>query len=97
MPRRRIQERIEGSVAKAIATDDPIELDLVIQELRRALHEHSERLRKTGRRQIPPYRIKIPLWRSLPIEHPAPSAYLLSFHTYRKSLSLAVATLRALL
>ena len=46
MPRRRIQERIEGSVAKAIATDDPTELDLVIQELRRALHEHSERLRK---------------------------------------------------
>ena len=46
MPRRRLQDRIEDLVTKAIATDDPHELDAVIQQLRECLHEHSERLRK---------------------------------------------------
>jgi hypothetical protein len=34
MPRRRLQDRIEDLVTKAIATDDPHELDAVIQQLR---------------------------------------------------------------
>jgi len=33
-------------LTKAIATDDPNELDVVIQELRKCLHEHSGRLRR---------------------------------------------------
>jgi hypothetical protein len=49
MMRRRLQDRIEALVAEAIATDDPRDLDAVIRELRKVLHEHSEGLRKPAR------------------------------------------------
>ena len=43
--RRRLHDRIEDLVTKAIATHDPDELDAVMRKLREALHTHSERLR----------------------------------------------------
>jgi len=46
MLRRRLQDRIEDLVSQSVATDDPHELDVVIQKLRECLHEHPERLRK---------------------------------------------------
>ena len=49
MIRRRLQDRIEALVAEAIAIGDPHDLDAVIQELRKVLHEHSEGLRKLAR------------------------------------------------
>jgi hypothetical protein len=54
MPRRRLQDRIEDLVTKAVATDAPRELDPVIQELRQRLHEHSERLRKLAADKLAP-------------------------------------------
>ena len=44
---RRLQDRIEILVTKALGTRDAAELDQVIQDLREALHEHSRRLRRT--------------------------------------------------
>ncbi len=44
---RRLQDRIEILVTKALSTRDPAELDRVIQDLREALHEHARRLRET--------------------------------------------------
>jgi ABC-type transporter Mla subunit MlaD len=43
---RRLADRIETLVTKALGTRDPTELDQVIQELREALHEHAKRLRE---------------------------------------------------
>jgi hypothetical protein len=43
---RRLQDRIEILVTKALATRDTDELEQVIQDLREALHEHAERLRE---------------------------------------------------
>ena len=43
---RRLADRIETIVTKALGTRDPTELDQVIQELREALHEHAKRLRE---------------------------------------------------
>ena len=43
---RRLQDRIEIIVTKALGTRDPNELDQVIQELREQLHEHARRLRE---------------------------------------------------
>ena len=43
---RRLQDRIEILVTKALATHDADELEQVIQDLREALHEHAKRLRE---------------------------------------------------
>jgi hypothetical protein len=43
---RRLQDRIEILVTKALGTRDADELERVIQDLREALHEHSKRLRE---------------------------------------------------
>jgi hypothetical protein len=44
MLRRRLQDRIKALVTRALATHDPDVLDAVIQQLREALHEHTERV-----------------------------------------------------
>jgi hypothetical protein len=43
---RRLQDRIEILVTKALGTRDANELEQVIQELRESLHEHAKRLRE---------------------------------------------------
>jgi ABC-type transporter Mla subunit MlaD len=43
---RRLADRIETLVTKALGTREPDQLDQVIQELREALHEHAKRLRE---------------------------------------------------
>ena len=45
MPNRRLQDRIEALVTKALATPNPVEIDEILLELREALLEHAERLR----------------------------------------------------
>lgn len=45
---RRLQDRIEILVTKALGTRDPDQLEQVIQDLREALHEHAKRLREAG-------------------------------------------------
>ena len=45
-PTRRLQDRIEVLVTKALGTRDADELEQVIQDLRKALHEHAKRLRE---------------------------------------------------
>lgn len=47
MPQRRLQDRIEALVTKALATHDPNELDEVIRQLGEALHEHAKLLRNS--------------------------------------------------
>ena len=43
---RRLADRIEILVTKALSTRDNDQLKQVIQELREALHEHAKRLRE---------------------------------------------------
>jgi len=43
---RRLQDRIEILVTKALGTRDADELEQVIQDLREALHEHAKLLRE---------------------------------------------------
>ena len=43
---RRLQDRIEVLVTKALGTRDADELEQAIQDLRVALHEHARRLRE---------------------------------------------------
>lgn len=43
---RRLQDRIEILVTKALGTRDADELEQVIQDLREALHEHAKRLQE---------------------------------------------------
>ena len=43
---RRLADRIETLVTKALGTREPDQLDQLIQELREALHEHAKRLRE---------------------------------------------------
>ena len=45
MPNRRLQDRIETLVTKALATTNLVEIDEILVELREALLEHAERLR----------------------------------------------------
>ena len=45
---RRLADRIEILVTKALSTRDPDQLDQVIQDLREALHEHAKRLREAN-------------------------------------------------
>ena len=48
MLRRRLHDRMKALVARALATYDPEALEMVIQQLREALHEHVERVRQFG-------------------------------------------------
>ena len=48
---RRLADRIETLVTKALGTREPDQLDQVIQELREALHEHAKRLREADAAQ----------------------------------------------
>ena len=43
---RRLADRIETLVTKALGTRDADQLEQVIQELREVLHEHAKRLRE---------------------------------------------------
>jgi hypothetical protein len=43
---RRLQDRIEILVTKALGTRDADELEQVVQDLREALHEHAKRLQE---------------------------------------------------
>jgi hypothetical protein len=43
MPERRLQDLIENLVVKALASEDPAELDKIIEQLKAALHEHLRR------------------------------------------------------
>jgi len=43
---RRLQDRIEILVTKALGTRDADELEQVIRDLRETLHEHAKRLRE---------------------------------------------------
>ena len=43
MPERRLQDLIENLVVKALASENPAELDGIIEQLREALHEHLKR------------------------------------------------------
>jgi len=51
MPRRRLQDRIEDLVTKAIATDDPHELDAVNASTSTLNDSGNWRLTSSGRRQ----------------------------------------------
>jgi len=44
---RRLEDRIRNLCAKAVASEDSPELQEVFEQLRAALHEHNERLRKS--------------------------------------------------
>jgi hypothetical protein len=50
MPNRRLQDRIEALVTKALATSAPDEIDKILLELRDALLEHATRLREAATR-----------------------------------------------
>lgn len=50
--RRRLEDRIRDLCAQAIAADGGPELDVIIPELRRAIHEHIERLRKKAAEKL---------------------------------------------
>jgi len=45
---RRLEDRIRYLCAKAVASEDSPELHEVFEQLRAALHEHNERLRKSS-------------------------------------------------
>jgi len=53
---RRLEDRIRGLCAKAVATDDTAELRKVLEELRAAIHDHTKRLRKLAVSPVPPER-----------------------------------------
>lgn len=48
MPERRLQDVIENLVVKALASENPAELDKTIEQLRKALHEHLRRKKKAA-------------------------------------------------
>jgi hypothetical protein len=48
----RFHDRINALVTRAVATDDPAELEGVIRELREALHEHAKSLRKLAAEKL---------------------------------------------
>jgi hypothetical protein len=51
MPSRRLEDRIRELCAKAVAADSS-ELSAIFSELKSALHEHSERLRKLAAEKL---------------------------------------------
>jgi uncharacterized coiled-coil protein SlyX len=52
VPRRRLEDRIQDLAARAVAARDPVEVNDVIHELRAALHEHADRLRKLAAKKL---------------------------------------------
>ena len=48
MPNRRLQDRIETLVTKALAISNPVEIDEILVQLREALLEHATRLREAA-------------------------------------------------
>ncbi len=48
MPNRRLQDRIETLVTKALAISNPVEIDEILMQLREALLEHATRLREAA-------------------------------------------------
>jgi hypothetical protein len=45
---RRLEDRIRSLCAQAVATEDLAELNTILESLRAAIHEHTERLRKAA-------------------------------------------------
>ncbi len=59
---RRLEDRIRRLCAEAVNTTDPVQLNPILEQLRLALHEQVERLRKlAGKHPIPPERRRIQL------------------------------------
>jgi hypothetical protein len=52
MPFRRLEDRIHELCRKLLTAQDSPELDAIFSELRSALHEHAERLRKLAARKL---------------------------------------------
>jgi hypothetical protein len=52
VPQRRLEDRIQTLAAKAVATQDPAELNDIIHQLRAALREHADRLRKLAAEKL---------------------------------------------
>ena len=48
MPERRLQDLIENLVVKALAAENPAELDKILEELKEALHEHLRRKKQAA-------------------------------------------------
>lgn len=53
MVSKRLEDRINDLMAKAIATTDPDELEKVISNLREALSEHIQKVRKMAATKLP--------------------------------------------
>ncbi len=52
MPPRRLEDRIQDLARKAVAAQDSPELTDIIRELRAALREHADRLRKLAAEKL---------------------------------------------
>jgi hypothetical protein len=50
----RLEDRIRALVARAVASDDPAELDELIWQLRNVLHEHAKQLRQLAADKLVP-------------------------------------------
>lgn len=48
MPERRLQDLIENLVVKALASEDPAEVDRIVEQLNEALHEHLRRKKQAA-------------------------------------------------
>ena len=46
LPARRLEDQIRELSAKAVAASDPVELDVLLEELKAALHSHMQRVRE---------------------------------------------------
>ena len=52
VPQRRLEDRIQDLAGKAVAAHDPEELADVLRQLRAALREHADRLRKMAAEKL---------------------------------------------
>jgi len=52
VPQRRLEDRIQDLAGKAVAAHDPEELADILRQLRAALHEHANRLRKLAAEKL---------------------------------------------
>jgi len=52
VPQRRLEDRIQDLAGKAVAAHDPEELADVLRQLRAALREHADRLRKLAAEKL---------------------------------------------
>jgi hypothetical protein len=50
----RLEDRIRALIARAVASDDPVELDELIWQLRNVLHEHAKKLRQLAADKLVP-------------------------------------------